>query len=294
VRRVLKNALELAAPEGSDERVVLPAACLHDCVSPPKDSPLRARGSRLAADAAGGTLEGWVPVFAVTTDSRRVKSGDLFVALKGERFDGHDFAAAAVGRGAAALLVSRQLPLGVPQVVVADTLEALARGAQAWRQQFTLPLVGVGGSNGKTTTKELLTAMLRRRFRAACNPGNLNNLYGFPVALLGLPDDTEWMVAEMGMSTPGELARIAALGRPDVALFTNVRPVHLEFFGSLRKIAEAKAELLEALTPEALVVANADDPEVARFARRHPGPIAWYGIESRAAYRAENLRRLEG
>ena len=144
-------------------------------------------------------------------------------------------------------------------------------------------LVGVTGSSGKTTTKELLAAMLGSRYRTAASPGNLNNLYGFPLALLGIPDETEWMVAEMGMSTPRELRGVSLLGRPDVAVFTNVREAHLEAFGTLEAIAEAKAELLAGLVPGGLVVANADDPQVRRIARRHEGPVVWYGVTSTAA-----------
>ena len=121
----------------------------------------------------------------------------------------------------------------------------------------------------ETTTKEILATLLGRKFRVARNPGSLNNLYGFPIALLGIPDDTQWMVAEMGMSTPGDLRQVSMLGRPDVAVFTNVRPAHLQAFGSLRAIAEAKAELLQGLRPDGLVIANRDDSEVVRLVERH-------------------------
>jgi len=128
------------------------------------------------------------------------------------------------------------------------------------RKSVPRHLVAVTGSTGKTTTKELLAAMLARRFRVERSPGNLNNLYGFPVALLGIDPETEWMVAEMGMSRPGELGDVARLGRPDVAVYTNVKAVHLEFFAGLRAIADAKAEFLEGLAEDGLVVAIADDP----------------------------------
>ncbi len=124
--------------------------------------------------------------------------------------------------------------------------------------------------------------MLARRFRTAASPGNLNNLYGFPLSLLGVPDDTEWMVAEMGMSEPGELGRISELARPDAVVLINVRPVHLEFFGTLDRIAEAKAEIFEGLRPGGLVVANADDPQVVRVTRRRlaasGGEVAWFSM----------------
>jgi UDP-N-acetylmuramoyl-tripeptide--D-alanyl-D-alanine ligase len=147
-------------------------------------------------------------------------------------------------------------------------------------------IAAITGSTGKTTTKELAAAMLGRRFRVARNEGNLNNLFGFPLSFLNVPDDTEWMVAEMGMSSPGELAQLTELARPEAVIYTNVRPVHLEFFDSVRGIAEAKAELLEGLARGGLVIANADDPEVTRFVRRftagrreagEPVRVVWYG-----------------
>jgi UDP-N-acetylmuramoyl-tripeptide--D-alanyl-D-alanine ligase len=215
-------------------------------------------------------------------DSRRIGGGELFFALAGEHTDGHRFVGDALSAGAAAAVVDhRPLP-------EAD----LARGAlirvespyaglhdltRAIRRQVPERLVAVTGSSGKTTTKALLAAMLARRYRVAASPGNLNNLYGFPLALLGIPDDTEWMVAEMGMSTPDELRRLSLLGRPDVAVFTNVREVHLEGLGSLAGIARAKAELLAGLDEEGLVVANADDPHVRWIASLHPGEVVFYG-----------------
>lgn len=191
-------------------------------------------------------------------------------------------------------------------IQVADTLAALHDVARAVRQRVPRRLVGITGSAGKTTTKELLAAMLATRYRVARNPGNFNNLYGFPLALLNVPDDAEWMVAEMGMSTPGELRQLSLLGRPDVALFTVVRPAHLQSFDSLRGIAEAKAELLAGLAPGGLVVANAGDPEVVRIALRYLAEgseggddtasrrrVVWYGIRSSAPSPADALPRLD-
>jgi UDP-N-acetylmuramoyl-tripeptide--D-alanyl-D-alanine ligase len=177
-------------------------------------------------------------------------------------------------------------PTAGPAVIqVADTLAALHEVARSVRRRVPRRLVGITGSAGKTTTKELLAAMLARRFRVARNPGNFNNLYGFPLALLNVSDDTEWMVAELGMSTPGELRQLSLLGRPDVALFTVVRPAHLQAFDSLRGIADAKAELLAGLAPDGLLVANADDPEVVRIAVEGAGRrrVVWYGISAAAA-----------
>ena len=130
-------------------------------------------------------------------------------------------------------------------------------------------------------------AILASRFRTSWTPGNLNNLYGFPLSLLNVPDGTQWMVAEMGMSMPGELWQLSMLGRPDAAIFTVVRPVHLEFFGSVQAIAEAKSELLAALSPSGFIVANADDPEVTRIAKRHGGRVVWYGLGAEHAEAVE-------
>ena len=136
--------------------------------------------------------------------------------------------------------------------------------------------------------------MLARRFRVARNPGSLNNTLGFPVALLGIPEGTEWMVAEMGMSTPGELRQVSWLGKPDVAVFLNVHPAHLEAFGSLAAIREAKAELLDGLAEDGLVVANQDDKEVGEIARRHSGRVIWFGRQTTADYRVEEVESLTG
>jgi UDP-N-acetylmuramoyl-tripeptide--D-alanyl-D-alanine ligase len=229
-----------------------------------------------------------------TLDSRKVSGGELFFALAGERTDGHRFVGQALERGASAAIIERQMeiPAGRGVIQVPDTLEALHGLTREVRTREPGQLVAITGSVGKTTTKEILAAMLARRFRVACNPGSLNNLLGFPVALLGIPEGTEWMVAEMGMSTPGELRQVSRLGRPDVAVFTNVRPVHLESFGSLEAIREAKAELLDGLVEDGLIVANQDDPEVVEIARRRPGSVIWYGRHATADFRVEEVESL--
>lgn len=229
-------------------------------------------------------------------DSRAISDGELFFALPGEQTDGHRFVSQALERGASAAIVQQSVPTLPPGglIQVDDSLEALHRLTRHVRNRTPQKLVAVTGSIGKTTTKEILAKLLSRRYRVARNPGNLNNLFGFPVALLGIPEDTEWMVAEMGMSTPGELSRVSRLGRPEVAIFTNVQPVHLEFFGSLRAVAEAKAELLDGLTPDGLVVANRDDPEILRFIKRHRGPKVWFAMEAEANYQITDLEPLVG
>ncbi len=212
-------------------------------------------------------------------DSRAVHGGELFVALPGRFADGHDFVQAALERGAAAALVGRELAGLSPLLVVDDPLVALHELTRRVRRQTPQHLVGLTGSAGKTTTKEILASLLATRFKVAKSPGNLNNLLGFPLALLGIPEDTEWMVAEMGMSTPGELGGVSRLGRPDVCLFTNVGTAHLGGLGSREAIVDAKAELLEGLAPEGLVVANADNSGCRAIAARFPGRTVWFGRE---------------
>ncbi|MGB5390960.1 MAG: UDP-N-acetylmuramoyl-tripeptide--D-alanyl-D-alanine ligase [Thermoanaerobaculia bacterium] len=229
-----------------------------------------------------------------TLDSRQVNGGELFFALAGERTDGHRFVGQALERGAAAAIVQREMeiPADGGAIRVPDTLEALHSLTREVRTRDPRKLVGITGSAGKTTTKEMLAAMLARRFRVARNPGSLNNTLGFPVALLGIPEGTEWMVAEMGMSTPGELRQVSRLGKPDVAVFLNVRPVHLEAFGTLEAIREAKAELLDGLAEDGLVVANQDDRQVVEIAHRHAGRVIWFGRQTTADYRVEDVESL--
>jgi UDP-N-acetylmuramoyl-tripeptide--D-alanyl-D-alanine ligase len=233
-------------------------------------------------------------------DSRKVGGGEAFFAFAGAQTDGHRFLPDAFARGAGTALVNRghelpPVPEGAPVIEVEDTFRALHDLARHVRTKVPEKLAGITGSAGKTTTKELLAAILASRFRVSWTPGNLNNLYGFPLSLLNVPDGTEWMVAEMGMSTPGELRQLSLLGRPDAAVYTVVRPVHLEFFDSVRGIAEAKAELMAGLAQGGLLVANADDPEVSRIARRHAasgwqGRTVWYGIHAADAdVRARDL-----
>ena len=222
-----------------------------------------------ATEAVGGRLMAGDPhavIDGAAIDSRAVCGGEAFFAFPGAVVDGHRFVADALARGAAAAVVQEDLetPSSGALIRVGDTFRALHDLARRVRTRVPQKLVGITGSAGKTTTKELLGAILAARFKVSWTPGNLNNLYGFPLSLLNVPDGTEWMVAEMGMSTPGELRQLSLLGRPDAAVFTVVRPVHLEFFSSVQAIAEAKSEILAGLAPDGFVVANADDPEVAR------------------------------
>ncbi len=262
----------------------------------------RAVNGHLAAGDPGRECSG------AAIDSRKVSGGEVFFAFAGAATDGHRFLSDAFARGAGAALVNRghERPAvagNAAVIEVDDTFQALHDLARHVRQRVPERLAGITGSAGKTTTKELLGAILGSRFRVFWTPGNLNNLYGFPLSLLNVPDGTEWMVAEMGMSTPGELRQLSLLGRPDAAVYTVVRPAHLEFFDSVQGIAEAKAELMAGLAPAGLIVANADDPEVARIARRHAanaespdwhGRLVWYGIHSEADVRARDVQPETG
>jgi UDP-N-acetylmuramoyl-tripeptide--D-alanyl-D-alanine ligase len=251
-------------------------------------------GGRVVAGGAGAAGALWG---RATLDSRQAGAGDLFFALRGERVDGHDFVADALGRGAVAVVVEREVSLpGAPPgavILVPRVYDALHALTRAVRGEVPERLLAITGSSGKTTTKELLALCLERRFTVAKSPGNLNNLLGFPLALLGTPPGTQWLVAEMGMSAPGELAELSRLARPDVALFTNVRPVHLEGLGSLEAIAAAKAELLEGLADDALVIANADDPWVRWIAKRHRGRVVRYSAAGGAPYALAGVRARE-
>jgi len=213
------------------------------------------------ARAVGGELRGpaGLRCRAVGTDTRRLEGGELFVALRGPRFDGHAFLEEAARRGAAAALAERPAP-GLPTVVVPDALAALGRLAAAWREALAGPLVAVTGSCGKTTVKELLAAVLAGRGPVLASPGNLNNAVGLPLSLLRLEGGHRAAVVELGASAPGEIAALASLARPQVAVLTGAGAAHLEGFGSLEGVARAKGELLEALPEDGVAVLPADQP----------------------------------
>ena len=228
------------------------------------------------AFATGGRLEprdaGPGRVTGVCTDTRDELAGRLFVALVGERFDAHDFLERAVEAGAAALLVGEAglarvggraaLDPRVDVVVVPDTLRALGDLARHHRRGTTGPVVALTGSNGKTSTKEILRAVLSRSRSVLATDGNLNNLIGLPLTLLGLEPEHEVCVAEMGMNAKGEIARMVEIAEPTVGLVTNVGTAHIGELGSIEAIASAKGEMFRGLAPEATAVANADDPRV--------------------------------
>ncbi len=202
---------------------------------------------------------GDVVVRGISIDSRTLKSGELFVALSGPHYDGHDFLAHARGRGAAACLVARTIDEDLPALVVPDTRSALGQLAAAWRTRFTLPVIAVTGSNGKTTVKEMLAAILGQKGDTLATQGNLNNDIGVPLTLFRLCRAQRYAVIELGANHPGEIAGLSALVRPDVVVITQAGEAHLEGFGSRRGVAEAKGEIFQGLAPGGIAVINADD-----------------------------------
>ena len=250
------------------------------------------------AASLGAPASGDAELTGVAVDSRKVRPGDLFVAIRGARVDGHDFAARAAAAGARALLAERRpsdIRAGFPVVVVRDVVAALRRFASTLKRRMGFRLAAITGSAGKTTTKEFAAAILARRFAVEKTPGNQNSQIGFPLSVVNLPRNPEWLVGEMGLGEPGDLSTLSRAFEPDVAALLLVAPAHLEFFASMEELALAKAEILEGLRPDGTFVANADDPRVAAIAARQegrgrvlrfgltaPADVAARGVESHA------------
>jgi UDP-N-acetylmuramoyl-tripeptide--D-alanyl-D-alanine ligase len=233
-----------------------------------------------------------VGVAGVSTDSRTLREGELFVAIRGERFDGHDFVRDAFGRGAVAALVDTPPAAGTggkPLFAVPNTVAALQRLAAWYRSRFDLPLVAVTGTNGKTTTKDMAASVLSTRLRTMKTEGNLNNHIGVPLTLLRLSSEHQAAVVEMGMNHPGEIERLAGMARPAIGVITNVAEAHMEGMGSLEAIAEAKGELLEALPPEGTAVLNGDDALVMSQAKRTSARVVTFGLSPDVNTRAVRI-----
>jgi len=195
----------------------------------------------------------------VSIDTRTLQQGDLYVAIKGERFDGHAFIEAATSAGAAALLVHEPVDSKLPQLIVTDTIVSLGQLARFWAQRFSIPTIAVTGSNGKTTVKEIITSILRQLGPVLSTKGNLNNEIGVPLTLLGMRAEHLYAVIEMGANHAGEIARLVDIARPDVAVVNNIGTAHLEGFGSVDGIARAKSEIYGGLQEQGYAVINADD-----------------------------------
>lgn len=247
------------------------------------------------ARMTGGRLHGDdARVDALATDTRAMPgaAAPLFVALAGERFDGHDHVAAAAQAGAVAALVSRRLDTAIPQLVVADTRRALADLARAVQSGRTgTKVVAITGSNGKTSVKTLAEAVLSQAGKTHATPGNRNNEIGLPLAVLDAPDDADFAIYEMGTGAPGDIAYLTSVAPPDIALVNNVAPAHLERMGSLLEIANTKAAVYDDLRDGGVAVVNADDAFAPYFARRaHGRRLLRFGIESSADVVARDIR----
>jgi UDP-N-acetylmuramoyl-tripeptide--D-alanyl-D-alanine ligase len=250
---------------------------------------------RQLTEAAHGRLVQGDPglgISGLSTDSRFIRPGELFIALKGERFDGHRFLETAVCSGASAVLVMEtvSLPKKTGVIQVTDTLKALGAIARAHRDRFVIPVVGITGSNGKTTTKDLIAAVLEESLRVVKTEKNFNNEIGLPLTLLKIDTATEAAVVEMGMRGPGQIRELAGIALPTLAVVTNVGLTHLELLHSKENIARAKAELVEALGGHGVAILNGDDPYVRAMQSQTRAKTVFYGIEAEALdYRALNI-----
>jgi UDP-N-acetylmuramoyl-tripeptide--D-alanyl-D-alanine ligase len=271
------------------------------------------------ADRLLANLSGDAVALGYSIDSRTIRPGELFVAVRGEKFDGHDFLPQAFAKGAVGAVVSEERfasvsenlassrdrrgqakrpapgaavsarPAGPALIPVEDTLLALQLLAQAVRRLWARPLIAVTGSAGKTTTKEAIAHLLATRFRVHKSEGNFNNQFGLPLMLLKLEPEHDCAVVELGMSHLGEITALAQIAQPEIGVVTNVAPVHLEFFKDISEIARAKYELIESLPPAGTAVLNADDDYVSQFGRDFRGKVVTYGSRPTATVRAENL-----
>ena len=228
---------------------------------------------------------------SVSTDTRTLKPGALFVALTGPNFDGHNFVSAAAQKGAVAALVSTPLPDAIPQVVVADPLQAISLFAREWRRQFSIPVIGVTGSNGKTTTKEVIGAILSRLGSCLITRGNLNNHIGVPLMLLEIDASHRYAVIEMGANHIGEIEHLANIAEPTIGIVTNAGAAHLEGFGSLDGVAQGKGEMFKALTSDGVAVINADDKYASFWRDNRTAEKAFtFGFEQPADFTAHRVQ----
>ncbi|MDP3789453.1 MAG: UDP-N-acetylmuramoyl-tripeptide--D-alanyl-D-alanine ligase, partial [Candidatus Omnitrophota bacterium] len=251
----------------------------------------------------GKLLSRRAPVTAVSnvsTDSRTIKKNELFVAIPGENFDGHDYIDAAIKRGAAGAVISSKKAVSNLNaegntffVAVNDTVEALGQLARFHRERFDIPAIAVTGSSGKTTTKEMIAAALSAGWHPLKNSGTQNNFIGVPLTLFRLTDAYDSLVVELGTNHPGEIKRLAEISRPNIGVITNVGPSHLEYLGDINGVYRAKKELLDFLGSGDIALLNADDS----FLRRFKGKglkVLRFGMDETADFRAEDIRREAG
>ncbi len=247
--------------------------------------------SQIAKWIEGRHLGNDVTIESVSTDSRTIAPGALFVALRGENFDAHDMVSQAQSRGAAAFLLHRDVDTELPRVLCADTQEALGEFAAGIQKERPAVVVALTGSNGKTSVKMLTQAILSRAGRTYFNPGNRNNEIGLPLAVIDAPEDAQFAIYEMGAGKPGDIAYLASIAPPQVALVNNIAPAHIERLGSLFGIAETKGAIYEALPDDGVAVINADDAFAPYFAQIVGSRRSFrFGIENDADVHASRIR----
>jgi len=253
---------------------------------------LKATGGKLLQGKGNAFFQG------ISTDSRTVAEGELFIALKGSQFDGHHYALEALQKKAGGVLIEEDKVGDIrwngyrsrAVITVKDTLSALGDMARDWRRKYGTPVVALTGSNGKTTTKEMIAACLETTFPILKTKGNLNNLIGVPLTLLTLTEKERVAVLEMGMNVPGEIRRLTEMAEPDVGLITNIQKVHLEGVGSLERLKEEKGELFRRMRRDGTILVNQDDPRVIDLASDYPGQKITFGIEHLAEVMAKEIR----
>ena len=247
------------------------------------------------AQLCGGRLEGADATFtSVSSDTRTLGKDALFVALRGPNFNGNEFVAAAAASGACGALVDAQQAVALPQIVVTDTQVALERAGNGWREQFAIPVIGVAGSNGKTTAKEMTAAILGQVGHCLATRGNLNNHIGVPLTLLRIDPTHRFAVVEMGANRGGEVAALVRIARPTVGMITNAGAEHLEGFGSIEGVARAEGEMVEGLAPTATAVINADDEFANLWRGLTKARVVTFGVSSAADFKATDVRTTIG
>jgi UDP-N-acetylmuramoyl-tripeptide--D-alanyl-D-alanine ligase len=243
------------------------------------------------AKACGGTLHGTDREYrAVSSDTRTLAGGDLFIALRGPRYNANEFVSGASAAGAGGALVDTLQSVAIAQIVVPDTQAALEKASHAWRTQFSIPVVGVAGSNGKTTAKEMTAAILGAAGETLATRGNLNNHIGVPLTLFRIDSTHRFAVVEMGANAAGEVAHLVEIGRPTVGLITNAGAEHLEGFGSIEGVARAEGEMVAGLAADATAVINADDEFADMWRKSTPAHVVTFGVEKSADFTARDIQ----
>lgn len=256
--------------------------------------------SEIASICGGKVVVGRGICYGVSIDSRTIKEGELFVALKGDRFDGHDFVLDAISKGASGAMISRDREgmVGVPDrgflISVDDTVKGLQRLASSWRTRFEIPVIGITGSVGKTTTKEMVAKVLSTRGPVLANMRSFNNQIGLPLEILKLSEEHWAAVLEMGTNSPGEIATLCGIASPKIGVITSIGKAHTEGLGDIEGIKREKGALLESLPEDGLAILNSDDPNVLDLSKRTRARVVTYGMGSDAAIRAADMEEIWG